>query len=506
MQLFQCLKIPNDIYQAARTRRVLQADQLAEEDDVDKESHERIRRRRAAIAELQRTELIALGCCILSPIAGAYILQWLQHNLTDGQRYLNHFNIRLFTVAAGIRPLIHTFKLIRRRTLLLQEDVHFPSVKVESLQRRIHRLEADLSSLRKAAVSKDDVRLLRDGIDVPLTHMSRSIRRYEKKEEYLRTSAEDRFALVEARMEDLLRECAINAELIESERIERERSLSLGRSIFETFKYAVGQRNSAAALPDMSGRGLPSTAGNNPSSPTGLYSSPQSSRYHARPSNSASSVPGPGAQSTSSPGYANGTTREPVAGTHLAYGPDSPTGIAVDPTLHSAYGAPERQEWYERGVLYWAFLPLNLSNTVLRYAGDKVGSSSSRQTPLRARKMIGPPPPASVQPNPTSTPVAAGAHSRNPASPPSHQQPHLAHMVHGQSQQQQQAGPYYGRDAGSVPTSSAFEERLRESNPHLSLKTMSYPLGPSAQTNMAGGSPGQMGWKPSSGGRRAVKT
>lgn len=180
-QLFQCLKIPQDIYHAARTRRILQADQLGEDLEGHKDSPERIRRRQLAIVELQRVEIMALLACVASPIVGAYILHWLQQNLTDGQRYLNHFNIRLFMMAAGIRPWIHAFKLLRRRLLLLQEDVHYPSAKVESLQRRIVRLEADLSSLRKSSVSKADVRLLRDGIDVPLSQMSRSMRRYEKK-------------------------------------------------------------------------------------------------------------------------------------------------------------------------------------------------------------------------------------------------------------------------------------------------------------------------------------
>ena len=81
--------------------------------------------------------------------------------------------------------------------------VHYPSSKVESLNRRIQRLESDLSTLRKLVATKSDVSLLREGIDLPLTQLSRSMRRYEKKEEHLRMSAEDKFVLVENRLEDL---------------------------------------------------------------------------------------------------------------------------------------------------------------------------------------------------------------------------------------------------------------------------------------------------------------
>ena len=53
-------------------------------------------------------------------------------------------------------------------------------------------------------------------------------------------SAEEKFSIVESRLEDLLRETAINAELIEEERRERERAASLRISLFEAVKYLLG--------------------------------------------------------------------------------------------------------------------------------------------------------------------------------------------------------------------------------------------------------------------------
>ncbi|CAO1637239.1 unnamed protein product [Parajaminaea phylloscopi] len=419
--LFQTLKIPHDIYHAARTRRILQDDQLAEVRGESEDSPERTRRRLLAIAELQRAEVVALAACVLSPLVGGYILHWLQENLTDGQRYLNHFNIRLFVMAAGIRPWIHAFKLLRRRLLLLQEDVHYPSAKVESLQRRLARLEADLSSLRKTAVSKTDVRMLRDGIDVPLSQMSRSLKKYERKEEYLRHTAEDKFTLVESRLEDLLRECAINAELIETERLERERSSSFSRNVLEAFRFVLGQRASASgasrlhdprALPPTQAAsraaiGAPSTwpihggGPNSPpwsSSPAGLVlrqrgnSTSHGAPGMARDASSASSLPGHTSQPGSPPRYLSTLP----SGVPALSGSDvvAPASVsASDASMFSTPATPPSQ-WYERGLLYWAFLPVNLSNSVLRFAGDKLGPGAAPPiTPLRAatrrRKIVG---------------------------------------------------------------------------------------------------------------------
>lgn len=217
--LYQFLKIPHDIYHAARTRRILQADAMDSEAEIigghnddggiqegtaeTASRRRRLREQQAAAAELRRAELISLVALVLSPLAGAWLLTWLMETFSDGNRYLNKFNIRLFMLASGIRPWTHALSLFRRRLLHLQEVVHYPSSRVEGLTRRLIRLESDLSTLRKLVATKSDVTLLRDGIDLPLSQLSRSMRRYERKEENLRLSAEDKFGLVESRLEDL---------------------------------------------------------------------------------------------------------------------------------------------------------------------------------------------------------------------------------------------------------------------------------------------------------------
>lgn len=106
-------------------------------------------------------------------------------------------------LAAGIKPWSHAFSLLRRHLLHLHEVVNYPSSRVEILNRRVSGIESELSQLRRLVALKKDVSLLRDGIDVPLTQLSRNMRRFEKKEEHLRLSAEDKFNLMESRLEDL---------------------------------------------------------------------------------------------------------------------------------------------------------------------------------------------------------------------------------------------------------------------------------------------------------------
>lgn len=67
-------------------------------------SRELKRERQAAAAELKKAEIISLAALVLSPVAGAWLLHWLMETFTDGNRYLNTFNIRLFMLASGIKP------------------------------------------------------------------------------------------------------------------------------------------------------------------------------------------------------------------------------------------------------------------------------------------------------------------------------------------------------------------------------------------------------------------
>lgn len=211
------------------------------------------------------------------------------------------------------------------------------------MNRRLGKLEVDITSLRKLVATKTDVSLLRDGIDAPLTQLSRTMRRYEKKEEHLRMSAEDKFSLMESRLEDLLREVAINAELIEEERRQRQRVVSLPFSIFQAVKYALGQKSqqesSHRELLYDTPRNLPST------SPLNLTAAPNAADTSKTSTTSSSSA-------DSLPEYSSPTrySRVQSNGTYQVSPPPSSPG------------------WTEEGLAYWMFLPINVPKSVFRSA------------------------------------------------------------------------------------------------------------------------------------------
>ncbi|CAD6918037.1 unnamed protein product [Tilletia controversa] len=384
--LYQWMRVPWDMYALSRTRRILAADEEEEEDEQDttlseQERQARHRARLYSLTELQRTEYVCLLACMGSPFLGAYFLTWAQDSLTDGHQYLNAFNIRLFTMAAAIRPWMHGIALLRRRLLLLQEDVHYPSSRVEALKRKTKRLESDLSTLRKLVATKSDVSILREGIDVPLSQLSRAVRRNEKKEEHLRLSAEDKFVLVEARLDDLLREVAINAELIEEERRERERIARMPLvHVVQAVKLLVGSRPSSSSSSSYQA-GRPHTIQGSRPVPQ-IQAASITGNGSSRHSGSAA-PPGSYSQSraymhASDPSYLHGGGPPPPPGgpqgySHPSYhnppGPISPPSSVRSPTNESSEPA-----WYAKGPMYYMFLPLNISNAALSFAQSKVSN------------------------------------------------------------------------------------------------------------------------------------
>ncbi|CEH11806.1 hypothetical protein CBOM_07201 [Ceraceosorus bombacis] len=421
--LYQFLRVPHDIYHAARTRRILAADSHEDSSEVSVQQLE-------AIAELKRTEAISLFACVASPVAGAWVLQWLMENLTEGNRYFNKFNIRLFMLAAGIKPWTHAFSLLRQRVLHLHEVVHYPSSRVQALNNRVASLETDIAALRRLVALKTDVSTLREGIDVPLTQLSRSMRRYEKKGEHLRLSAEDKFGLLEGRLEDLLREVAINAELIEEERRERERASLLPASIFQALKFALGQRNESQRhyLYDAP-RSLPSTASLGLAAPEGTTST---SAYNktigpAPNVNVAASYPTSAADPRLYAGSAHPMASPPLSPSHLPGQPHSAVAQQAD---------KPNEKWYSSGPAYLLTLPVTLplsaSNAAIKFANEKVRGAVSDAS--------------------QSALDAAGANSQG--------QNASAQQYQSQQQQQPQGAHRNGSTRGGKMHSTAHQRRI----------------------------------------------
>ena len=101
--------------------------------------------------------------------------------------------------------------------------------------KRVQALENELESLHSSHATKADVKMLRDGVDAPLTQLSKAVRRYERKEEYLRLSSEEKFALLTERQEEMLHEISVSTHIIEELRAEQEKSGSFIRALRAIF-------------------------------------------------------------------------------------------------------------------------------------------------------------------------------------------------------------------------------------------------------------------------------
>lgn len=240
--LYQVVRVPWELYYASRTRRI--AESVASlSGSSESLVSEKIRRRRgAAAAELRNQELLALLLCVISPFLGSQLLYYVRGALSEPERYINPFNVRLFVLASGIKPWSHFVKLIKRRSLFLQSEVHYPVESVTLLQDQVQSLTEEIDHLKRSLASKTDVRHLRDGIDQPLTELSKAMRRYERKEEYMRLSNEEKFSILAGRQEEMLQEIAVSAQLIDALRVEQEKSGNILKKLRTVFGSGYVER------------------------------------------------------------------------------------------------------------------------------------------------------------------------------------------------------------------------------------------------------------------------
>ena len=158
-----------------------------------------------------------------------------------------------------------------------------------------------------------------------------------------------------------VREVAINAELIEEERRERERATTFGASLFNAVKFALGQGSgSQRQYMYDAPRSLPSTASLGIGGPVDSSSAASTPASAATLSPPGSQILGHAGAKGGSAGYQGSPPRyvAPAAQSPaVAFGPDKPAHIAS----HDA--------WYTHGAAYYLSLPialpLSLSNAAL---------------------------------------------------------------------------------------------------------------------------------------------
>ncbi|KAM0788397.1 hypothetical protein ACM66B_001535 [Microbotryomycetes sp. NB124-2] len=238
--LYHLIKVPWDIYYASHGRLVLAGTEPKPgEEGYDPET---AAKRDQSIRVLRRAELTSLLATMLVPAAGSYLLVYVRQLLSDPDRYINRSIISLFAIATAVKPTLHFAKLVKNNSLYHQEQVWYPNSEVHLLRRRVEALEKDLSQLTRAFATKDDVRTLRDGVDVPLTQLSKAVRRFDRKEEILRLTSEERFARLDNRLAETSRELQDARIVIEDLRYQHEQALASPLAQFlNVMKYAIGQ-------------------------------------------------------------------------------------------------------------------------------------------------------------------------------------------------------------------------------------------------------------------------
>jgi hypothetical protein len=237
--------VPWEIYYASRTRRLAQSSiVLTEEAEGDLIPESLKARRKAARAELMQNELFSLAFCLVSPFLGSYLLYWVRGALSEPDRYINPFNIKLFIMASGVKPWAHFFKLVKNRSLFLHSEVAYPVPTVSILLDQVRGLKEEMTQLKTQFATKTDMRNLREGVDKPLTNLSKAVKKYERKEEYLRLSTEEKFEILHKRQEELIDELIVSNHTIEALRADQERSSSVLRALRYIFS---GEGQTAAS-------------------------------------------------------------------------------------------------------------------------------------------------------------------------------------------------------------------------------------------------------------------
>ncbi|KAG0221819.1 hypothetical protein BGX31_009541 [Mortierella sp. GBA43] len=197
--LYNIIKVPWELYYAARTRRVLLSSVSANSPPLDPAQE---RRRQSAAASLWRQEFLSLLLVLASPFLGGYTLQYLKTFFSSYEDYLSALNIELFIIASGIRPLTLLVSLLKARALHLQEQIHYPDSDVELLKQKVTSIEAELNQLRRAFATKRDVLQVQDNVEPTLHHLTKQIKRHDKKENLLRSYAEERFATIDEKLRE----------------------------------------------------------------------------------------------------------------------------------------------------------------------------------------------------------------------------------------------------------------------------------------------------------------
>ncbi|KAF2659061.1 hypothetical protein K491DRAFT_591924 [Lophiostoma macrostomum CBS 122681] len=162
---------------------------------------------------LARESILALICCFVGPVLGAYLLHAIRSQLTrPAEGLVSDYNLTIFVMAAELRPVSHVIKLKRARMTRLQRIVRADASEslgkadAQELARRLTEVEERLAE----PVTNSDVETVkisatvRQGLQPQLDALNRAVRRYEKRQAAQTIQTEARFGELELRLKDAL--------------------------------------------------------------------------------------------------------------------------------------------------------------------------------------------------------------------------------------------------------------------------------------------------------------
>ncbi|KAI8991129.1 hypothetical protein BDF20DRAFT_842831 [Mycotypha africana] len=206
--VYMWITVPWSYYEGARSRRISHYQHRGHEiddayDDENVRAARLSQRKRMVQEELRRHELLGLLWVIVSPAIAAYTLQYSRYVLTNHEKYMSSFNIKVFVIGASIKPLIHVMALLRERTLFLQSEMQVDETDLELLQKKMELLKDELDVLKKAMATKKDLGQVTQNITPSIQQLSKAFKNFEKKESQLKTWSEDRFTEVNKKFQDV---------------------------------------------------------------------------------------------------------------------------------------------------------------------------------------------------------------------------------------------------------------------------------------------------------------
>ncbi|KAG5927336.1 hypothetical protein E4U42_002359 [Claviceps africana] len=188
---------------------------------------------RSALRELYFHETSALLSCFALPFVSAGLLHYIRVQLSrPSEGLVSNYNLTIFLLVSELRACSHTIKLVKSRTLHLQQVVHGnpfataaqPSGHMEEMLERLERLEArsladefvreHSEDMRSSAATEQKASLAKDvrkAIQPELDALNRAVRRYEKKATLLQHQTDARFSVLDSRLDDAIALAAVAA-------------------------------------------------------------------------------------------------------------------------------------------------------------------------------------------------------------------------------------------------------------------------------------------------------